>query len=61
MVPGFLLEKGDSNWLGRTEWLEGEPEKSFWSGIKTEGRERLPVSTFRCPKCGYLESYAGEE
>ncbi len=58
MEPGLLLDRGDHNSLNTPEWLEGEPEKSFWTGLKTKGKERLAVRTFRCPKCGYLESYA---
>jgi hypothetical protein len=40
------------------EWAEGQPERSFWTGVKVKDKERHPVSTFRCPACGYLESYA---
>lgn len=60
MEPGIVLDKGDSNWLNTQEWLEGKPDVSFWSGVKTKGRERHPVETFRCERCGYLESYAIE-
>jgi len=28
--------------------------------MKIQGRERLPVTTFRCDVCGYLESFAIE-
>jgi ribosomal protein L37E len=39
-------------------WVEGTPEKSFWTGTKTHGRKQLPVKTYRCSACGYLESFA---
>jgi hypothetical protein len=39
-------------------WCPGEPRKSFWMGLKIKADELLPVITLRCPKCGYLESYA---
>jgi predicted nucleic-acid-binding Zn-ribbon protein len=39
-------------------WVEGAPEKSFWSGIKTRGRKNLKIETWRCNRCGYLEGYA---
>ena len=58
MEPGLLLDKGHYNSLNTAEWLEGEREESIWTGLKTKGKERLSVRTFRCPKCGYLESYA---
>jgi hypothetical protein len=40
-------------------WMEGNPEKSFWTGLKTTGRQRYSVMTYRCERCGFLESYAG--
>jgi hypothetical protein len=58
MEPGFLLDRGHVNALSRAEWLEGEPEKAFLAGLKTKGKDRFPVTTFRCDRCGYLESYA---
>ncbi len=39
-------------------WVEGMPEKSFWTGIKTRGRKKLAIETWRCGRCCYLESYA---
>ena len=38
-------------------WVRGSVEKGFW-GVKVRGKERLPVNTFRCPKCGQLKSFA---
>jgi len=58
MQEGFLIDRGDGN-LGKVgEWVGGVPESGFWSGVKTKGRDRFPVKTFRCTRCGYLESYA---
>jgi hypothetical protein len=56
MEEGFLL---DSTY-GRlqSEWVEGAPEQSGWTGIKLKGKKQLPLVTFRCARCGYLESYA---
>lgn len=39
-------------------WQEGEPQKSFWRGVKTDYENQIRIRTFRCVKCGYLESYA---
>ncbi len=60
MEQGFLLDRGHANATQEQEWVQGEVERSWWVGIKTKGRERYAVRTFRCPRCGYLESYAGE-
>ena len=31
---------------------------AFGRDFKLRGKERLPVTTYRCHRCGYLESYA---
>jgi hypothetical protein len=59
MELGFMLGRGHGA-LGEQQWLEGEPIPSFWSGLQTRGRERLRVTSYRCERCGYLESYANE-
>jgi hypothetical protein len=43
-----------------SSWVAGAPESSFWLGTKTRGKTIMPVTTFRCSRCGYLESYAHE-
>ncbi len=57
MEPGFVLDYTHGA-MTQSSWVEGEPEPSFWTGIKIKGHQKLAVTTFRCPKCGYLESYA---
>ena len=39
-------------------WIEGAPRASFWKKIKAPAAKSLPVATFRCVGCGFLESYA---
>jgi hypothetical protein len=57
MEEGFLM---DLTYGGAfpSKWVEGEPEKSFWTGIKTRNKTQITVVTYRCHNCGYLESYA---
>lgn len=57
MEPGFVLDQAHGATL-QSSWVEGAPERSFWTGLKLAGRERVPVQTFRCTSCGFLESYA---
>jgi hypothetical protein len=58
MESGYTVDVG----YGRTDvpkWVAGEPARSFWAaGLKLSGREQLPVTTYRCRQCAYLESYA---
>lgn len=58
MEPGFILELRDSNQKGVSEWIEGEPQKAWFSSLKITGKRRLPIRTQRCTRCGFLESYA---
>ena len=57
MEPGFVVDQGYGQ-AHQGSWVEGAPERSFWTGVKLSGRERVPVTTYRCPGCGYLEAYA---
>lgn len=57
MEIGFLVDEGYGT-RAVPKWYSGEPEKSFWTVLKLRGRERLEVTTYRCKRCGYLESYA---
>ena len=40
------------------KWVPGAPQTSIWRGLKIDSSQTCPVFTLRCPKCGYLESYA---
>jgi len=60
MEQGFVLDRGHGNQGRLPEWVEGTPEKNFWVGIKTKGKEKYTVLAFRCPRCGLLQSYALE-
>jgi hypothetical protein len=57
MQEGFTL---DNAYGGRTvsSWVEGEPQRSIWVGVKLEGRTPIEIATYRCMSCGFLESYA---
>jgi len=58
MEDGFLLDSTDASRV-QTKWVQGAPEESRWGmGVKLKGRLQLPIATFRCTKCGFLESYA---
>lgn len=60
MEAGCLADCVGGRAFVQGNWLEGAPEPSFWYGIKTKGKARLNVTTYRCTSCGYLESYANE-
>jgi hypothetical protein len=57
MERGFVVDHNHGTYsVG--EWVAGAPLKSFWTGLKLRGRARLKVATWRCRRCGYLESWA---
>jgi hypothetical protein len=57
MERGFVVDQGYGTYAVG-DWVEGEPEKSVWTGLKLRGKTRLRIATWRCRRCGYLESYA---
>ncbi|HZM00080.1 MAG TPA: hypothetical protein VFD43_07510 [Planctomycetota bacterium] len=59
MERGLIIDRTEPMiHASASTWMEGAPEPSFWAGLKTKGKEQHPVISFRCPGCGYLESYA---
>jgi hypothetical protein len=59
MEAGFTIDTGAYGSMALPKWARGEPEKSIWTGLKVRGKDPLDVVTYRCRRCGYLESYAG--
>jgi hypothetical protein len=57
MESGWVADKTHTG-LSQQNWSAGEPQPSFWTGLKVETNQVVPVTTLRCPNCGYLESYA---
>jgi hypothetical protein len=58
MVQGFTVDWAQGGQRRVTSWVEGTPEKSFWHGTSVAEETCVPVGTFRCSDCGFLESYA---
>jgi hypothetical protein len=42
---------------GRSRWVGGPPDVGIF-GLNLRGKDVVEIQTFRCPGCGYLESYA---
>ena len=61
MTLGFALDNNEGGRRSVSSWVEGEPRKSFWKGIALGGRRQIPISTWRCNRCGLLESYANTD
>ena len=57
MSEGYVVDVGYGS-TSVPKLVEGSPVKSIWTGLKLRGKEQLSVTSFRCRRCGYLESYA---
>ena len=58
MEPGYIIDEGQGGTRKVGTYVAGQPQKSFWTGLKISGKDRFDVTTYRCQRCGYLESYA---
>lgn len=56
MTIGYLLDQGQA--AQAAEWIEGEPEKHWLTGLNFKNRRRFPITADRCERCGFLELYA---
>ena len=57
MTRGYVVDYTHGG-ATREQWVEGEVEKSVWTGIKTKNRDVYYVDAFRCDACGALRFYA---
>jgi hypothetical protein len=57
MEAGFVAYVSEYGWK-QAIWSPGEPKERHLIGLKLEKEQVVPITTFRCPKCEYLESYA---
>ena len=56
MAEGFVVENNQG--MNRVNgWVGGAPEKGIF-GVKLRGRPQYDIQTWRCGRCGFLESYA---
>jgi hypothetical protein len=58
MTEGFIVDHGDYGAAHVSTYQKGEPRKSFWTGLKQSKEDQIAISTLRCGRCGFLESYA---
>jgi len=56
MDSGFIVDFTGTQFSKQSSWVEGTAEPS-WGSVSGD-KQRLPIVTFRCPKCGQLKSFA---
>jgi hypothetical protein len=54
MKRGFVL---DNSYVGQfvSLWAEGAPVKTIWGITKLPDEKLMPIGTYRCAACGFLE------
>ena len=55
MVEGYVLTE-KSGTKAVSSWAEGAPQKA-WYGLRLKSKP-IEIATWRCQRCGFLESYA---
>ena len=58
MAQGFVIDMNGTRSISM--WAAGAPVSSLWLGTKTP-EAVIPIGTYRCSSCGYLESFARPE
>lgn len=61
MEQGFIIDNSYAPERIVSHWAAGAPRKSFWTGTKVPQDGLIPIGTYRCASCGYLEHYANQE
>ena len=56
METGFIPDYAPTVFV--SSWLAGTPKPSWFGMIVPRKKDLRPIVTYRCPACGYLESYA---
>lgn len=59
MQEGFVMDEAYST-RPAAHWIAGKPIQGFFGSIRVKGKDHLPIQTYRCSKCGYLEWYASD-
>ena len=58
MEVGYAFYFHGGGGYAQQNWYPGKPKSSFWTGLAVRKDQSVPITTLRCPNCGYLESYA---
>lgn len=59
MQLGYILDSMYGNLVTTTsKWSKGKPKKILTFALPSTEKKSIEIATYRCPECGYLESYA---
>lgn len=61
LEPGFIVDRGDMDVLHEAAWASGTPRRRLLQTTAVEkGQRLLAIRTWRCTRCGLLETYSTE-
>lgn len=46
---------------GYAQWVPGPLEQGIFGGAKLWGKVRFEIQAHRCPRCGHLELFTGNQ
>lgn len=58
MAEGFVADDTYGGTFDFGRWFAGTPARRWTGGLKVRKKDGLEVATFRCERCGVLQSYA---
>ena len=58
LEDGFVSDRMHGGGRRPADWIQGEPVRSFWTGVKLDGRAQLRISAPRCTRCGFIMLFA---
>lgn len=62
MIQGTVVSPWGRSLIPGGTWTEGLPKVSLLWGLKLpHGKKSIPIGTYRCQSCGFLEAYARPE
>jgi hypothetical protein len=59
MEQGYILDSMYGNLVTTpSNWSRGKPKKILSFALPSTDNKSKEITSYRCPECGYLESYA---
>jgi hypothetical protein len=62
MEVGFIFDHAFGKSYAQLGWGKGQPSRSLGGGVASvSGLDPYPITSYRCKKCGLLESYVAQD
>ncbi len=58
MKEGFMIEHALGTTAFSAKWHPGTPQCNVFGGTQIEKADLIPIQSFRCEQCGFIELYA---